>query len=139
MRIPISTITPRPSFDYVVLSQTIHATRNPARVLENLVRIGKFAVVSFHNFGHWRIRLKLLFSGRMPITADLPHSWHDTPNIHLCTISDFRRLCHRSGIDIRKTMVPKGIWKGKFSNLLDKTGVFLIAEKSSNPAAKRRL
>lgn len=80
---------PTDAFDYVILSQTIQATRNPKRVLENLLRIGRYAIVSFPNFGHWRIRGQIAFNGRMPITENLSHNWYDTPNIHFCTIRDF--------------------------------------------------
>ncbi|MQT13577.1 methionine biosynthesis protein MetW [Segnochrobactrum spirostomi] len=80
---------PDDSFDYVILSQTLQATREPKRVLEHLLRIGRRAIVSFPNFGHWRVRMSLLFKGRMPVTENLPYSWYDTPNIHFCTIRDF--------------------------------------------------
>ncbi len=84
-------------FDFVILSQTIQATRNPKQVLTELLRIGNHAIVSFPNFGHWRVRLSLLFRGRMPITKDLPFSWYNTPNIHFCTIRDFVALCDEIG------------------------------------------
>lgn len=83
---------PDDSFDYVILSQTLQATRNPRRVLENMLRIGRRAIVSFPNFGHWRIRTQILFRGRMPITQNLPLAWYETPNIHFCTIRDFVAL-----------------------------------------------
>src|ERR687883_2165130 len=81
---------PDDAFDYVILSQTLQATRQPRVVLENMLRIGRRAIVSFPNFGHWRIRLQILLLGRMPQTDNLPYSWYDTPNIHFCTIKDFR-------------------------------------------------
>src|SRR6266700_1472659 len=81
---------PDDAFDYVILSQTLQATRHPRIVLEHMLRIGRRAVVSFPNFGHWQVRLQLLFAGHMPRTDILPHSWYDTPNIHHCTIKDFR-------------------------------------------------
>jgi len=80
---------PAGAFDVVVLSQTLQATRRPRHVVEALVRIGKRAIVSFPNFGFWRIRLSLLSRGRMPVSELLSNSWYDTPNIHLCTIRDF--------------------------------------------------
>ncbi|MGQ7791716.1 methionine biosynthesis protein MetW [Faunimonas sp. B44] len=83
---------PDQSFDFAILSQTLQATYNPRIVLEHLLRIGRKAIVSFPNFGHWRIRAKLLLNGRMPITENLPYSWYDTPNIHFCTIYDFLTL-----------------------------------------------
>ena len=84
---------PDDAFDYVILSQTLQATRHPRVVLEHMLRIGRHAIVSFPNFGHWQVRLQLLFAGHMPRTDILPFSWYDTPNIHHCTIKDFRQLC----------------------------------------------
>ena len=80
---------PSRAFDYVILSQTIQATRQPKVVLEHLLRIGRFVIVSIPNFGFWKVRLKLALTGRMPITGMLAHPWYETPNIHLCTIADF--------------------------------------------------
>src|SRR6202171_6444477 len=85
---------PDDSFDYVILSQTLQATRHPRQVLEHMPRISRHAIVSFPNFGHWGIRLQILLGGRMPRTDNLPYSWYDTPNIHFCTIKDFRGLCN---------------------------------------------
>ena len=84
---------PDDAFDYVVLSQTLQATRNPRVVLEHMLRIGQHAIVSFPNFGHWSVRLQLMFFGHMPRTDMLSFLWYDTPNIHHCTIKDFRSLC----------------------------------------------
>ena len=80
---------PDQAFDFVILSLTIQATRQPKAVLENLLRIGKRAIVSFPNFGHWRVRTQLMLTGRMPITENLPEAWYSSPNAHLCTIKDF--------------------------------------------------
>jgi len=93
---------PDDAFDYVVLSQTLQATRNPRRVIENMLRIGHHAIVSFPNFGHWRIRLQVLFRGRMPRTENLPYEWYDTPNIHFCTIRDFVDLSRQVEAVIEK-------------------------------------
>ena len=84
-------------FDYVILSQTIQATRNPRQVLEHMLRIGRRAIVSFPNFGHWRIRSQLMFGGHMPLTETLSYSWWNTPNIHFCTIRDFVGLVEQIG------------------------------------------
>src|SRR5213595_1823917 len=84
---------PDDAFDYVILSQTLQAVRQPRVVLENMLRIGRYAVVSFPNFGHWKIRLQVGFGGHMPSTDNLPYAWWDSPNIHFCTIKDFRDLC----------------------------------------------
>jgi methionine biosynthesis protein MetW len=83
---------PDDGFDYVILSQTLQATRNPRLVLEQMMRIGKRAIVSFPNFGHWRIRWQIAMRGRMPITENLSYAWYETPNIHLCSIRDFVNL-----------------------------------------------
>jgi len=83
---------PTDGFDVVVLSQTLQATHRPANVLKEMLRIGKHAIVSFPNFGHWQVRLQLLLGGRMPETGTLDNSWHSTPNIHLCTLRDFEML-----------------------------------------------
>ena len=91
-------------FDIVILSQTIQATERPSYVLHELLRIGDRVIVSFPNFGHWRVRLSLLLAGRMPVTRTLGHSWHDTPNIHLCTIADFLALAHEAGAHIEKAL-----------------------------------
>ena len=89
-------------FDIVILSQTIQTTRRPRFVLEELLRIGKRTIVSFPNFGHWRVRLSLATKGRMPVTKTLGHAWHDTPNIHLCTIADFIALANETGARIEQ-------------------------------------
>jgi methionine biosynthesis protein MetW len=95
---------PSQAFDVVILSQTIQATRAPAKVLEDLLRIGRHTIVSFPNFGHWRVRLSLLFNGRMPRTRALDYAWYDTPNIHLCTIRDFTGMANQSGAQIEKAL-----------------------------------
>lgn len=99
---------PDKGFDFVVLSQTLQATRNPRAVLEHLLRIGEHAVVSFPNFGYWRVRLSLLFKGRMPVTKELPHTWYDTPNIHFCTIRDFVNLCDEVGARVERATALDG-------------------------------
>src|SRR6516162_6669796 len=95
---------PDHAFDYVVLSQTLQATRQPRIVLEHMLRIGRHGIVSFPNFGHWRIRLQILLGGRMPRTDNLPYAWCDSPNIHFCTIKDFRQLCHVVGARMEKSV-----------------------------------
>src|SRR5688500_1078222 len=92
------------AFDYAILSQTIQATYNPRLVLEQLLRIGKRVVVSFPNFGNWRVRAQLLFGGKMPKTHNLPDRWYDTPNIHLCTIKDFLDLCEDVGAKVERSV-----------------------------------
>ncbi|KJS40808.1 MAG: methionine biosynthesis protein [Rhodospirillaceae bacterium BRH_c57] len=94
---------PSDAFDYAILSQTLQATRDPRGVLENLLRIGRRAIVSFPNFGHWRNRLQILGQGRMPVTESLAYQWWETPNIHFCTIRDFSELCDTLGITVEKS------------------------------------
>ncbi len=91
---------PAGAFDYVILSQTLQATTHPRKVMEELLRVGKRAIVSFPNFGHWRVRLSVMFGGRMPVTAMLSDKWFETPNIHLCTVSDFIELCKLMNVRI---------------------------------------
>jgi methionine biosynthesis protein MetW len=124
---------PSGSFDYVVLSQTLQATRNPRLVIDNLVRIGRHAIVSFPNFGHWRIRLHLLLNGQMPVTSLLNHAWYDTPNIHFCTIKDFLALCRELGIVIERSLTLDRAGQtfsldpiGGLANLLAEQAVFLL-------------
>ncbi len=95
---------PSQVFDVVILSQTIQATRSPIAVLRHLLRIGRHAIVSFPNFGHWRVRLSLLIAGRMPNTTTLGYRWYETPNIHLCTIADFVELTREAGASTEKSL-----------------------------------
>ena len=95
---------PDDAFDYVILSQTLQATRQPRVVLEHMLRIGRRAIVSVPNFGHWRIRAQVAFLGRMPVTESLSHSWYDTPNIHFCTIADFVTLARDVGATIDRSV-----------------------------------
>jgi len=92
------------SFDYVILSQTLQAMMKPKDILSELLRIGSKAIVSFPNFGHWKIRFQLLISGRMPVTESLPYTWYDTPNIHFFTIKDFLKLCNDMNIIVEKSI-----------------------------------
>ena len=124
---------PDDAFDYVILSQTLQATRNPKAVLEQMLRIGRRAIVSFPNFGHWRIRGELLVRGRMPKSQTLPEEWWATPNIHLCTIRDFVALTEICGAKIERSValnswgrpitlsMPWAFW-----NLFGEQAVFLL-------------
>lgn len=124
---------PSQVFDTVILSQTIQATRSPRIVLDHLLRIGRHVVISFPNFGHWRIRLSLLFQGRMPQTHFLDQDWHTTPNIHLCTIADFLALAAEAGAEVEKVIalseegrtraVKRNAWG---PNLFAEGAIFLI-------------
>ncbi len=124
---------PDNAFDYVVLSQTLQAMVNPRSVLEDLVRIGRRAIVSFPNFAHWRLRSYLAFKGRMPKSASLSSEWYDTPNIHFCTIRDFLVLCEQTNATIEKSVAldhdgaRRRVLGGVFSaNLLGEQAVFLL-------------
>ena len=123
---------PSDAFDYVILSQTLQAMRAPREVLLDLVRIGKHAVVSLPNFGHWRIRAWLLFMGQMPVTQRLGYQWWNTPNIHLCTITDFVALCRDLGITIEDTVILdrsdriRGHGAGGLANLVGEQAVFML-------------
>lgn len=122
---------PEGSFDYVVLSRTLQAVRDPRGVLLDLVRIGRRAIVSFPNFGYWRIRLSLLLNGRMPRTALLDDPWYATDNIHLCTNADFVAFCEELGVEIEQAIVltPGGKrlrFRGRTANLLGEQAIFLL-------------
>ena len=128
------------SFDYVILSQTLQAMINPKSVLLELLRIGSKAIVSFPNFGHWKIRLQLLFNGKMPVTEGLPFTWYETPNIHFFTIQDFLNLCSDLNIVVEKSIglssqgkqfeIPVGL---SGANLFTQEAIFLLSYKSFEP------
>lgn len=125
---------PDRGFDYVILSQTLQATRRPDAVIDQITRIGRRAIVSFPNFGHWRVRLSLLAGGRMPVTRNLDEPWYLTPNIHLCTIKDFVDLCEARSIRIEKALGVVGgevarpfSGRGTFANLLAEEAVVLLS------------
>ena len=124
---------PEKSFDYVVLSQTLQAFLYPDEVLNQLLRIGKKTIVSIPNFGHWKVRLHLLFKGTMPVTKNLPNEWYNTPNLHMCTIQDFVNFCKKKNIKIDKSMCLTNekiseITKinMKYKNIFSQLGIFLI-------------
>ncbi|MFL7903648.1 methionine biosynthesis protein MetW [Azospirillum argentinense] len=123
---------PPGAFDYVILSQTLQAMREPRTVLETMTRIGRRAIVSVPNFGYWRIRVQLLLTGRMPVTEKLGYQWWETPNIHFCTIKDFVVLAEEMGIRIERCMIVDragrvtGHAHSGLANLLGEQGVFLL-------------
>lgn len=96
---------PDDSFDMVVMTETLQSVRAPERMLDEMLRIGQECIVTFPNFGHWRCRWHLFWRGRMPVASHLPHSWYDTPNIHLCTFDDFERLCQDKRLEIIERFV----------------------------------
>ena len=125
---------PNYSFDYVVLSQTLQAMNNPKTVLEQLLRIGRRAIISFPNFAHWRVRYQVAINGCMPVSATLPYQWYETPNIHFCTIKDFCALCKEMGIAVERSVsldsngsaVRQVNLAPFFSNLFGEQAVFLL-------------
>ena len=128
------------SFDYVILSQTLQAMVKPRDVLLELLRIGGKAIVSFPNFGHWKIRFQLLLTGKTPITEGLPYVWYETPNIHFFTIKDFQALCKQSNIIIEKgiALTSKGrqfeISQGiSGANLFTSEAIFLLSYQNFAP------
>lgn len=124
---------PDSSFDFVVLSQTLQAFLNPEKVLDELLRVGKKAIVTIPNFGHWKVRIDLLLKGTMPITKSLPHEWHNTPNLHMCTIKDFFNFCETKKIKFIKSLALNqekvlNITKSNLGkrNFFSDLGIFLI-------------
>jgi methionine biosynthesis protein MetW len=127
---------PSNAFDTVILSQTLQATHRPKQVVENLLRIGKTAIVSIPNFGYWRLRLEFLTKGRMPTSDTLPYSWYDTPNIHFCTIRDFKEMLDNLNVEVVQAVALNG--KGKpfgvnapwwFWNWFGEQAIFLIRKR----------
>jgi len=127
---------PDQAFDYAILSRTLQATHRPKEVLEELLRIARHVIVSFPNFGHWKIRAQILLSGRMPVTWNLPESWYETPNIHFCTIRDFRALCELAGARVERSFAlsqnghPLGMKvPPPLHNLIAQQAVFLLTRE----------
>ena len=124
---------PNQSFDFVILSQTLQAFYNPEKVLKDLLRIGKSVIISIPNFGYWKVRTSLLFFGKMPVTKNLPNSWYNTPNLHMCTIKDLFHFCLEKNIKIKRAV---GVNEDKTSeikksnlevkNFFSKLGIFLV-------------
>jgi len=121
------------SFDYVILSQTLQAFLNPEKVITELLRVGKKAIVTIPNFGYWKVRLHLLIKGTMPITRTLPDEWYNTPNLHMCTIKDFFNFCNNRKINLYKSIALQNLKSSNinksniaFKNLSAVLGIFLI-------------
>lgn len=120
------------SFDCAVLSLTLQAVRHPDRVLEQMGRVASRQIVSLPNFGHWKLRTGLAFTGRMPVSPLLPYQWFDTPNIHLCTLADFENTLGRLGIQIRDRVLldsagrRAGEFTGRRANLLAEGAVYSL-------------
>ena len=124
---------PDKSFDYVVLGQTLQAFINPEIVIKELLRVGNKAIVTIPNFGHWKVRINLLFQGTMPVTKTLPNEWYNTPNIHMCTIKDFFKFSNTINFKIFKSLALRNKNVSTinssnlyFKNLFCELGIFLI-------------
>jgi methionine biosynthesis protein MetW len=134
---------PDQSFDYAILSQTIQATKKPKELLQEMLRIAKFAVISLPNFAYYKNRLHLFFKGKMPVSKTLPFTWYDTPNIHFCSIKDFENLCKelRLNIDDKVFLTSKkklaGTFGGKLlANFFAEYGIFLISKQEFSGACQ---
>lgn len=120
---------PDQAFDYVILSQTLQEARQPLRVLRDLLRVGRHGIVAFPNFGHWRVRLAHLWSGRAPRTKLFPYEWYDSPNIHFLTVEDFESLVAREGWKVERRLFLAGNRTVTvLPNLLAEVAVFMISE-----------
>ena len=124
---------PDSSFDFVILSQTLQAFLNPEKVIQELLRVGKKAIVTVPNFGFWKVRLHLLIKGTMPITKNLPDEWYNTPNLHMCTIKDFYKFCNERDIILDKALALQNEKTSSINNsnlniknLTAELGIFLI-------------
>ena len=124
---------PDGSFDFVILSQTLQAFLNPEKVIAELLRVGKKAIVTIPNFGYWKVRLHLLIKGTMPITRTLPDEWYNTPNLHMCTIKDFFTFCENRKINLYKSIALQNLKSSTITdsnlplkNLTAVLGIFLI-------------
>ena len=118
---------PDKAFDYVILSQTLQETRAPLQVLTEMLRVGRKAIISFPNFGHWTVRAAMLFSGQAPKTDLFPYDWYNSPNIHFLSINDFEDLCRKNGFPIERRYFLSGSKKVSWlPNLRAQTAVFLV-------------
>ena len=121
------------SFDYVILNQSFQQVKKPDSVLREALRVGKKVIVGLPNFAHYRARLQIFFKGRTPVTPSLPYEWHDTPNLHFLSISDFISYCRKRNIRIEKAaFIGKRRMVGIFPNLFGLTGIFLISSRKAN-------
>lgn len=126
------------SFDYVVMSQTLQATAHPELLIDEMLRVGREAIVTFPNMAHWRARAQLGLGGYMPVTKSLPNQWYNTPNVHLCTLRDFEQLCHARGIQIlQRTVVDhthsrSSMLMSLFPNLFGEIAIYRFSRKAKN-------
>jgi len=117
------------AFDYVILSQTLQETRWPLKVMRDMLRVGRHAIVAFPNFGHWSVRLSLLFTGRAPKTDLFPYEWYDSPNIHFLTVDDFDQLVRREGFALERFCFLAGKQRiALLPNLRAEVAVYLVSK-----------
>ena len=125
------------SFDTVVMTETLQSVQRPDLLLDEMLRIGKQCIITYPNFGHWRLRMYLSLRGRMPKVESLPHNWFDTPNIHLCTFADFENLCNEKQLDVRQRFVTDNNYKNRvlinrFPNLFGTYAFYRIGRGQYN-------
>jgi methionine biosynthesis protein MetW len=130
---------PDRSFDYIILNQTLQAVKSPHTVLEEMLRVGEKAVVGLPNFAYWRMRLYLLFRGRMPKTEFLPYEWYNTPNIHFCSLEDFEEYCRGFGLRVERRIYLSShrggkVLSGVLPNLFAESAVFLLSRERASVA-----
>ncbi len=118
------------SFNYVILAQSLQVVENPVELIREMLRVGDEAIISFPNMGYWKSRLYLFLKGRMPVTEELPHSWYSTPNIHLCTIKDFKEMCNMNEFTIMEEVINNrensNLSSNYFSNFFAESVIFRI-------------
>jgi len=124
------------SFDVVLMTQALQAVRRPDHVLDEMMRVGREGIVTFPNFGYWRLRWDLMHKGRMPESDTLPHKWYNTPNIHLCTFKDFEALCHRKELRIVSRTVVDDLHRHRWSarvwpNMFGQIAIYRVTRKES--------
>ncbi len=137
---------PDDSFDYAILSQTLQATKNPDEIMRQMLRIAKFAIISFPNFAHYKNRLYLILNGKMPVSKTIPYEWYDTPNIHFCSIRDFEELCEKLNFSVEKRIYLTNKYKlsgfvgnKMFANFFAEYGLFMISKKEINLATEAQM
>ncbi|MFT5703818.1 MAG: methionine biosynthesis protein MetW, partial [Rickettsiales bacterium] len=137
---------PDNSFDYAILSQTLQATKNPDEIVKQMLRIAKFAIISFPNFAHYKNRFYLAVNGKMPVSKTIPYQWFNTPNIHFCSIKDFEELCIKLNFSVNERIhlinsrkLDNFIGNKIFANFFAEYGLFLITKKEINMADEPQL
>jgi methionine biosynthesis protein MetW len=137
---------PDDSFDYAILSQTLQATKRPDKIMQQMLRIAKFAIISFPNFAHYKNIFYLNFKGKMPVSKTIPYQWYDTPNIHFCSIKDFAELCVKLNFTVQnrayltnKRKLDNFIGNKIFANFCAEYGLFLITKKEIKMASEKQL